>query len=66
MTVLSCVAVGLAFVIAVSLLVLASVLIGWAIPISRRPPDPPEGSRLQPRAAPLPAVLPTEAERDDP
>jgi hypothetical protein len=32
MTLLSCIAIGLAFAIAVSLLVLAGVLIGWNLP----------------------------------
>lgn len=32
MTALSCVAIGIAFVIAVALLVLAGVLLGWVIP----------------------------------
>jgi hypothetical protein len=41
MTALSCLGLGLAFAIAVALLVLGSVLIGWLLPIRRpRPPDP--------------------------
>lgn len=42
MTILSCLGVGVAFVLAVSLLAAAGVLIGWVIPIrGSRPPEPP-------------------------
>jgi hypothetical protein len=44
MTFLSCLGIGVAFVLAVALLVLAGVLIGWVLPIGRPgPPEPPEG-----------------------
>ncbi|HXM75830.1 MAG TPA: hypothetical protein VOA00_05755 [Thermoanaerobaculia bacterium] len=41
MTVLSCLAVGVAFLIAVALLLLAGIGIGWMLPVKRRrrPPD---------------------------
>ena len=50
MTALSCLAIGLGFLIAVGLLVLAGVVIGWAIPHPRRGPrkeseEPDSGSR---------------------
>ena len=32
MTILSCLAIGIAFAVAVGLLVLAGVLLGWALP----------------------------------
>ena len=38
MTFLSCLGIGVAFVLAVGLLVLAAVLLGFAIPVRRRPP----------------------------
>lgn len=45
MTALSCVAIGVAFLVAVLLLVFAGTLLGWVIPWllerSRRPSDPP-------------------------
>lgn len=50
MTALSCVAIGIAFLLAVGLLVLAGVLLGWVIPAlierSRRRKDaPPPNTR---------------------
>ncbi len=50
MTALSCVAIGIAFLLAVGLLVLAGVLLGWVIPSlierSRRQKDaPPPNTR---------------------
>jgi hypothetical protein len=41
-TALSCLAIGLGFVIAVALLVFAGVLIGWMIPRPRTRPAGPE------------------------
>jgi hypothetical protein len=41
-TALSCLAIGLGFVIAVALLVFAGVLIGWMIPRPRPRPAGPE------------------------
>jgi len=41
-TALSCLAIGLGFVIAVALLVFAGVLIGWMIPRPRPGPAGPE------------------------
>jgi hypothetical protein len=38
MTALSCLALGFGFAIAVGLLVFASVVIGWVIPLRRREP----------------------------
>jgi hypothetical protein len=41
-TALSCLAIGLGFVIAVALLVFAGILIGWLIPRPRPGPRSPE------------------------
>ena len=42
MTIFSCLGVGVAFMLAVSLLVAAGVLIGWVIPVrGPRAPEPP-------------------------
>jgi hypothetical protein len=43
MTLLSCLGIGIAFAVAVLLLLFAGVLIGWAIPIRKGPKPPPRG-----------------------
>lgn len=46
MTFLSCLGIGVAFLLAVGLLVFAAALIGFSIPIRRRPPPgPPDHER---------------------
>ena len=43
MTILSCIAIGIAFVLAVALLVLAATVIGLRIPVRREKGPPPPG-----------------------
>jgi hypothetical protein len=50
-TSLSCLALGLGFVIAVALLAFAGILIGWVLPCPRRGPG-------SPRKRPVPAAVP--------
>lgn len=57
MTALSCVAIGIAFLLAVSLLIFAGALLGWVIPwiLERsRKPKPESESTSEPESRPRP------------
>jgi hypothetical protein len=62
MTVLSCVAIGIAFLLAVGLLVFAGVLLGWYLPAlidrarRRRGEGPPEDPHAGGPLAPPPGI----------